>query len=139
MSGTYRDLAGAVLPRSRGAWVMMCALAATVAFFQLFVYNVMGVSSSGKPMGAKPAMYFEFAFELTSALITFFFCMHSKFACDREIDAIMFREYNQAGVGTEEPAVRRTGQSRSQASTGNLKEGKGATASRSRNSRKAPV
>jgi hypothetical protein len=52
----------------------------------------MGTSDDGERLGEKPAHYCEFAFEIISAVVTFLFCIDSKFVIDHEIDSILFTD-----------------------------------------------
>jgi hypothetical protein len=88
-----------------GGLFMACA-ALAVALFQLFVYNGRGVDAqTGERRGEKDAHYCEFLFEIISATITFYFCISSKSAADREVRRIMYGRWH-TGDGTSGGAGR---------------------------------
>ena len=71
--------------------------AAVVACVQLGVYNLMG--RNGPDMvGEGPAHYFEFAFEILSSLIGFWFCMDNKFVADKEVGLILYDTHQDCGI-----------------------------------------
>lgn len=78
-------LLAAVSRRLQGRWfaVLATLAALAIACVQLVVYNVWDGPSGGE--GEQIAHYFEFAFEIISALISFSFCMDNKFLCDSKI------------------------------------------------------
>jgi hypothetical protein len=54
----------------------------SIAVAQLWVYNGMGMDEDGERLGEKPAHFLEFAFEMVSSAITFWFCMDNKLRVD---------------------------------------------------------
>eukprot|EP00928_Gymnodinium_smaydae_P000013 TRINITY_DN10008_c0_g1_i1.p1 TRINITY_DN10008_c0_g1~~TRINITY_DN10008_c0_g1_i1.p1 ORF type:complete len:279 (+),score=34.78 TRINITY_DN10008_c0_g1_i1:68-838(+) len=67
----------------------MLFIATCVAIVQLIIYNGMGWSEDGEPLGERPAHYCEFIFEIISATITFWFTMDNKLLADTQIADIM--------------------------------------------------
>merc|ERR1719253_1426885 len=61
--------------------------ALVIAVVQLSIYNMLDGPSGGP--GERIAHYFEFSFEILSALISFSFCMDNKLLCDRKIRQIL--------------------------------------------------
>jgi len=57
--------------------LVIAVIAFAIALIQLLIYNAMGVSDDGEHLGEKQAHYCEFAFEIISAFITFWFCVSS--------------------------------------------------------------
>jgi hypothetical protein len=72
-----------------GSGIFLVAGAVAIAILQLFIYNGMGHTATGGLAGENLAHYCEFAFEIISALIAFWFCVDSKFVADTEIFEIM--------------------------------------------------
>jgi len=68
---------------------MTSFIAGSVAVFQLGVYNLMGRKPDGDMVGEVPAHYCEFAFEIISSLIAFWFCMDNKVVAEKEIGIIL--------------------------------------------------
>ena len=77
---------------------MISAIASTIAIAQIVVYNIFGQTEKGDMAGEKAAHYFEFSFEIMSALITFWFCVDNKFVADREISEIMYGDHRDCAV-----------------------------------------
>jgi len=63
-----------------------------IAIVQLGVYNGMGVDDDGERRGEQAAHYCEFAFEILSAAVTFWFCMDNKLMCDNLSMTIMLAD-----------------------------------------------
>ena len=61
-----------------GTSAFMSGIASIVAVIQLAVYNGMGRDDEGDMIGEVPAHYLEFAFEIISSLIAFWFVMDNK-------------------------------------------------------------
>ena len=61
-----------------GTSAFMSGIASIVALIQLAVYNGMGRDDEGDMIGEVPAHYLEFAFEIISSLIAFWFVMDNK-------------------------------------------------------------
>mmetsp|Transcript_15376 Transcript_15376/g.30833 ORF Transcript_15376/g.30833 Transcript_15376/m.30833 type:complete len:446 (+) Transcript_15376:46-1383(+) len=78
--------------------LLMVVVAALIAVTQMFIYNGLGTTASGDKVGERLAHYCEFAFEIISALITFWFCVDNKFLADREIDQIMYGDHRDCAV-----------------------------------------
>ena len=68
------------------SFVHPCAVA------QLAVYNGMGIDADGERRGEQAAHYCEFAFEILSSGVTFWFCMDNKLLCDQQIMSIMLAD-----------------------------------------------
>ena len=89
----------------------------SVAAAQLGVYNGMGVDADGERNGEQLAHYLEFAFEMISATITFWFCMDNKIRVDTmRLDIMLAEEGEQVIMcdprgGEDEPYVNNTGTS----------------------------
>jgi len=66
---------GASSPANGLTNLVIAIIAFTIALIQLLIYNAMGVSDDGEHLGEKQAHYCEFAFEIISAFITFWFCV----------------------------------------------------------------
>jgi hypothetical protein len=80
-----------------GQWVV-AGLALAVACLQLGVYNLLGRSDDGDMQGEVPAHYFEFAFEILSSLIAFWFCMDNKNVADEEIGSILYGQHRDCTI-----------------------------------------
>mmetsp|Transcript_28628 Transcript_28628/g.34869 ORF Transcript_28628/g.34869 Transcript_28628/m.34869 type:complete len:326 (-) Transcript_28628:176-1153(-) len=80
-----------------GRFVMSC-VAALVAFIQLAVYNGMGRFEDGDMVGEVPAHYCEFAFEIVSSAIVFWFCMDNKVVADEEIGSILYGKHRDCRI-----------------------------------------
>ena len=78
--------------------IMISAIASTFAIAQIVVYNIFGQTEKGEMVGEKAAHYFEFSFEIMSALITFWFCVDNKFVADKEISEIMYGDHRDCAV-----------------------------------------
>lgn len=66
-------------------------IAVLVAMVQLGVYNLMGHDEeTGDMIGEVPGHFLEFAFEVVSSLIAFWFCMDNKAIADKEIGMILY-------------------------------------------------
>eukprot|EP00614_Pseudopedinella_elastica_P022314 CAMPEP_0172628868 /NCGR_PEP_ID=MMETSP1068-20121228/164332_1 /TAXON_ID=35684 /ORGANISM="Pseudopedinella elastica, Strain CCMP716" /LENGTH=262 /DNA_ID=CAMNT_0013439229 /DNA_START=121 /DNA_END=909 /DNA_ORIENTATION=- len=90
-------------PDSQGyVSLSMAFVAAGIAVLQLLIYNGMGIDEDGERKGEKSAHDCEFAFEIISAFVTFWFCVENKCSADREMKAIMFRRESSPGQ-TQEP------------------------------------
>lgn len=61
-----------------GTSTVLTVIATLVALVQLAVYNGMGRDENGDMIGEVPAHYLEFAFEIASSLIAFWFVMENK-------------------------------------------------------------
>jgi hypothetical protein len=72
-----------------GSGIYLVAGAIVIAIVQLLIYNGMGYTSTGDLAGEHLAHYCEFAFEVISALIAFWFSVDNKFVADKEIFEIM--------------------------------------------------
>mmetsp|Transcript_40406 Transcript_40406/g.94940 ORF Transcript_40406/g.94940 Transcript_40406/m.94940 type:complete len:314 (-) Transcript_40406:682-1623(-) len=66
------------------------AIAIVIALVQLGVYNGMGRTENGDMVGEVPGHYLEFAFEIISSLIAFWFCMENMFVAAKEIGLILY-------------------------------------------------
>jgi len=72
------------------AWATS-SIALLVAVVQLGVYNLMGYNQETGDMVGEPLGHFlEFAFEIISSLIAFWFCMDNKYIADKEIGLILY-------------------------------------------------
>jgi hypothetical protein len=80
-----------------GQWVV-AGLALAVACLQLGVYNLLGRLDDGDMRGEVPAHYFEFAFEILSSLIAFWFCMDNKNVADEEIGSILYGQHRDCTI-----------------------------------------
>jgi hypothetical protein len=80
-----------------GQLVVAC-LALAVAFVQLGVYNLLGRRADGDMRGEVPAHYFEFAFEILSSMIAFWFCMDNKYVADEEIGSILYGQHRDCTI-----------------------------------------
>ena len=49
--------------------------------------------------GEQMAHFFEFAFEILSAFITFWFCMDNRIESDKKINELMLRHSNEGAMG----------------------------------------
>mmetsp|Transcript_4003 Transcript_4003/g.5418 ORF Transcript_4003/g.5418 Transcript_4003/m.5418 type:complete len:81 (+) Transcript_4003:39-281(+) len=58
----------------------------------------MGREPNGDMVGEGPAHYLEFAFEIISSLIAFWFCMDNKFVADKEIGLILYGKHGDCGI-----------------------------------------
>ena len=67
----------------------MIVVSAVIAIVQISIYNGMGETPDGDKIGERSAHYCEFAFEIISALITFWFCMDNKLVADETIRMIV--------------------------------------------------
>lgn len=83
--------------------IVLIALAIAVA--QLTVYNAMGVDEDGDRRGEQAAHYCEFAFEILSAGITFWFCMDNKLHCDQQTMSIMLGDEREVVIQVHRPDV----------------------------------
>ena len=48
--------------------------------------------------GETPAHFFEFAFEIISSVIAFWFCMDNKFVADKEIGLILYGKHDDCYI-----------------------------------------
>jgi hypothetical protein len=80
-----------------GQLVVAC-LALAVACLQLGVYNLLGRRADGDMRGEVPAHYFEFAFEILSSMIAFWFCMDNKYVADEEIGSILYGQHRDCTI-----------------------------------------
>ena len=62
--------------------ILLGVIPLAVAASQLAVYNGMGLTEDGEHKGETAAHYLEFAFEMISSIITFWFCMDNKLRVD---------------------------------------------------------
>eukprot|EP00586_Coscinodiscus_wailesii_P017693 CAMPEP_0172504032 /NCGR_PEP_ID=MMETSP1066-20121228/174744_1 /TAXON_ID=671091 /ORGANISM="Coscinodiscus wailesii, Strain CCMP2513" /LENGTH=266 /DNA_ID=CAMNT_0013280025 /DNA_START=334 /DNA_END=1135 /DNA_ORIENTATION=+ len=72
----------------------MTFVAALVALIQLAVYNGMGRTEDGDMVGEVASHYCEFAFEVVSSGIVFWFCMDNKVVADEEIGLILYGKHD---------------------------------------------
>eukprot|EP00566_Odontella_aurita_P019963 CAMPEP_0113528598 /NCGR_PEP_ID=MMETSP0015_2-20120614/1931_1 /TAXON_ID=2838 /ORGANISM="Odontella" /LENGTH=291 /DNA_ID=CAMNT_0000427143 /DNA_START=191 /DNA_END=1063 /DNA_ORIENTATION=- /assembly_acc=CAM_ASM_000160 len=89
----------------KSANIIMAGISSIVAIVQLAVYNGMGRTDDGDMVGEVPAHYLEFAFEIISSLIAFWFCMDNKFVAAKEIGLILYgshRDCNICGANFQE-------------------------------------
>ena len=76
------------------AWATS-SIAFLVAVVQLGVYNLMGYNQeTGDMVGEPLGHFFEFAFEIISSLIAFWFCMDNKYIADKEIGLILYGKHH---------------------------------------------
>ena len=74
-----------------------------IAVVQLAVYNGMGIDEDGERRGEQAAHYCEFAFEILSSGVTFWFCMDNKLLCDNLIMTIMLADASVVTVEVHKP------------------------------------
>lgn len=72
-------------------------LALLIAITQLCVYNLLGGPSGGA--GEQIAHYFEFVFEILSAIISFLFCMDNKLMCDDTLRQLLKMQHLPVRAG----------------------------------------
>lgn len=72
-----------------GRFVLTC-VAGMVACVQLGVYNLMGRREDGDMVGEVPAHFLEFAFEIVSSMIAFWFCMDNKSVAEHAIHVLLY-------------------------------------------------
>lgn len=72
-------------------WFTLVAtlVATAVAIIQLGIYNFLGGYLDPPGPGEQVAHFFEFAFEIISALISFSFCMDNKLMCDEKMRQLL--------------------------------------------------
>ena len=89
--------------------ILLGVVPISVTAAQLGVYNGMGIDANGEHKGEQAAHYLEFAFEMISAVITFWFCMDNKIRVDTmRLDIMLAEEDEQIVMNATRSAARGT-------------------------------
>lgn len=86
------------LSQLEGTSGQLVCVALGIAVIQLLVYNAMGRDENGDMIGEVPAHYLEFAFEIISSIIVFWFCVDNKFLCGKEIGDILYGTHKDCRI-----------------------------------------